>query len=150
MTALDRSQALAAWLVALDDLDVVSSACEADGQRVCWATLLELFETAPVDLENLGFSLKGAANAQKMADAAGWESAVLALLNTRVGYLVSRGSSQLCLASIALSDKEVTAEGNTTALALISAISRTIIETIRDSDLDHVEGSARLDSRRQE
>jgi hypothetical protein len=150
MTALDRSQALAAWLVDLDDLDVVSSACDADGQRVCWSKLLELFETAPVDLETLGFSLKDAADAQKMADAAGWESAVLLLLETRVGYLVSRGASNLCLASIALNDKEVTAEGNTTALALISAISRTIIETIRDSDLDKNEGSTRLDPGRQE
>jgi hypothetical protein len=131
MNAMDRAKVMTPWLDALEDLSVVTSACDKGALTTCWSTLLDLLVKAPIVLSELGISLETLPVAARMAAHDAWESAVLALRTADVGYLISQGRNGLCLATVVLpaSNEEVTAEGKTPALALIGALAAAIIES---------------------
>ncbi len=61
------------------------------------------------------------------------ESAALALLPQGASYLLSRGEGDMCLASVVLplSGEEVTAEGANPALALLAALTASLVLPVR-------------------
>lgn len=97
---------------------------EADRLRHAHA----LLATAPSPAVLAGLAVPGQGRLAALLEAGGGTSAALALLGDDSGYLLSRGSDGEHLASVVLpgAQHDVTACGDTPALALVGAIARAL------------------------
>ena len=123
------------WIRAIDDLAMVCCASPASQQGACWRNLVQLLTAAPIALRALGLvDLDSAAQRQWVAHEA-WETLVLSILDEDLSFLVSHGGSGRCLASVVLRgrDEEITSEGSTFALAVMSALLVAILDAFGDS-----------------
>ena len=108
-------------------LSELCEACIEGAARETTARLREafaLFSLAPEESTLHGAPMPRTAAFEAMLACGATDSAALALLPQGSGFLLSRGEDGLCLASVMLggSHEEVTAQGATPALAMLSAM----------------------------
>ena len=89
--------------------------------------------------------LPSVASVEAMLACGAQESAALSLLPTGASYLLSRGEDNTCLASVVLPQtaEEVTAEGDSPALAVLAALMASLVLPVRGQHnplLDNIEG----------
>lgn len=140
-----RSPARRPGVVSMSDelwrgrLTELCAACIDDAARLAPARLREtyaLFSMAPEDSVlrvGGGDDLPALPAFEAMMAAGAEESAALALLPQGASFLLSRGDDGLCLASVMLATtgEEVTAQGNSPALALLAALSASLLVNTR-------------------
>ena len=126
----EKHLAEAYWRMRLEELGLAcrisAPAGQADGVREAFDLLML---APPGRRQQLSPKLAEAQIAAMVATGA-FESAALALLPQRAGYMLSRGPSGEHLASVFLpeSDREMTVGGATAALALIAALMAELAE----------------------
>ena len=118
------AQALAVWHGRMEDFlyDCAASAPVEEADRIREACrLLDAPDPASAQLVARPVAADAIA---AMLEAGAAESAVMTLLASEVGYMLSRGGNGVYLASVVLPDgsEEVTAEGSTLALALLAGL----------------------------
>ena len=94
-----------------------------------------LLAQAPEDTVCLGPLATSPKRFRALLDQDGFESAAVALLDAKVGYMISRGPNGACLASVVLPGmgKDISAGGESVALALVSAYLDAILHICRPS-----------------
>ncbi|EHJ61656.1 hypothetical protein [Novosphingobium pentaromativorans] len=116
---IERTTDWEVWTARLRDFlnDCVGSDAEEEGDRIREAGLL--LQGTPLALKHeLDFPV-----VEAMLACGAAESAVLAILGPEVAFMLSRGGSGSCLATVVMDDEseEMISEGATVALALLAA-----------------------------
>ena len=126
--ALHPHLTLSEWHGRLDDLACDSVLAGADEQCLQLRAFHELMLRAPDWALLDGIVVPSTARVEELLRYQAFEAAALAFVDTRAGYMVSRGSGGLYIASVALSGHaaEASASGATLALALLAAIAAAI------------------------
>jgi hypothetical protein len=118
------------WANRLCDMALACSGAfaseEARHLRACHSILL----AAPVMVLPWAKALPAADRIEALLQAGASESAALALLGDRCGYMLSRGVMGEALATIALpgGNSECSAKGDTLALAIVAALAQALSE----------------------
>ncbi len=119
------------WVLSMSEMALACSgafACEeARHLRACHA----LLQSAPASVLPWVDALPKLDRIEALLQAGAAESAALALLGDRCGYMLSRGPMGEALATIVLpgSTNECTANGDTLALAIAAALAQALSET---------------------
>ncbi|HEY6870526.1 MAG TPA: hypothetical protein VI199_12295 [Novosphingobium sp.] len=120
----------ALWCEKLGELATGCAAAfiEDEADRV-W-TLRDLLARAPEPALVVGLQVPPRDRFENLIEAGACAAAVMAMIDGAAGYLLSRGSAGLHAASIYLPDamEEVTAVGDSAALALVGAIAQALVD----------------------
>lgn len=129
MSRQHSSQKPAPWASCLRDFLDDCDGSQAQEQAARLREARTLLACAPLGLAQWHGGLPEEIDIEAMIAAHAYESAGLALLPSNSGYMVSRGSNGMCLASIILddADEELTSSGRTPALALLSALALSLV-----------------------
>ena len=117
-----------AWQHRLAELAMACAGSYPEDEADCLRNAHALLTAAPSPILLAGLAVPDRARLAELIAAGGGTSAALALLGEECGYLLSRGSDGEHLASVVLpgAAQDVSACGDTPALALIGAIARAL------------------------
>lgn len=137
--ALGRGQAewaavglLEDWRDRLADLATACAGAYADEEQARLREIHALLAAAPHPALIAGLLVPAESRLVRLLEAGGTTSAALALIGPDCGYLLSRGSNGDHLASLVLpgAAQEVSACGDTAALALVGALALALAEPV--------------------
>ncbi len=112
----------------------IASTCGEVGSKAhvehCVGELYDALRSAP---DCAGVNLPPRSYLDKLLAAGAYESAVLSFLTDGVGLMLSKGPNGVAMASIVLPgrEEEITSEGPSLALALVSAVALSVCDTQR-------------------
>ncbi|MBC2670499.1 hypothetical protein ACFOON_03000 [Novosphingobium piscinae] len=120
------------WRDRLADLATACAGAYADEEHTHLLALHALVAAAPHPVLVTGLAVPAEIRLLGLLEAGGAASAALALIGPECGYLLSRGSNGDHLASVVLpgASQEVSACGDTAALALVGALARALAEPV--------------------
>lgn len=112
-----------AWMSELDNLYFDIAATEAGAAAPILQEIYALLVRTPKPISRLGASKACVERFRSFLEMGALDSAAVALMDPKIGYMVSRGPNGVYLASVALPGMidGICADGATFALALVSA-----------------------------
>lgn len=124
----------ALWARAMAEFSLACAGSFSPDQAERIRDLADLLAQAPDPALLTGLVVPDLAHMEVLVTLNAWESAMLAMLDSDVGYIVSRGGNGQYLASLILPGRaeEVTVSGDSMALALAGAAALALSEGLAD------------------
>lgn len=121
---------IAAWRRELGELALACAGSFPAEEAQRLRDLRRLLAAAPMPRLLRGLAVPSAERVEQLVAADAASTAALEMIGSESGYLLSRGASGQCLASVILpgADEETSASGDTLALALVGAIGLALVE----------------------